>query len=190
MKKVWVVVVLLLLFVVGFLVLNKKKSATSEPADSTLATSAGGTNSLAPSVSAQNQTVLAASTSTTNNSTVATKTLASNITTNAPELIETNSLPPATVLDNTRVILHNYQSRFGENPVGDNAEITAALTGNNPKQVNFIAPESGLRLNDKGELIDGWGTPFFFHALSGKLMEIRSAGPDRKMWTLDDLVTR
>ena len=101
-----------------------------------------------------------------------------------------SSLPPLTVLDNARVVMHNYAGVFGENPVGDNSEITAALMGKNPKQVNFISEESGLRVNDKGELIDAWGTPFFFHQLSGKVMEIRSAGEDKKMWTFDDQVTR
>lgn len=88
------------------------------------------------------------------------------------------------------MVIHNYQERFGENPVGNNAEITAALMGNNPKQLNFITAESGLRVNSKGELIDAWGTPFFFHQISGKLMEIHSAGQDRIMWTPDDQVAR
>jgi hypothetical protein len=99
-------------------------------------------------------------------------------------------LPPTTVLDNARVVMHNYQSAFGENPVGDNAEITAALMGKNPKQINFIREDTGLRVNEKGELLDGYGTPFFFHQISGKLMEIHSAGMDRKLWTFDDQVTR
>ncbi len=100
------------------------------------------------------------------------------------------ALPPLTILDNARVMIYNYHDRFGENPVGDNSEITAALLGKNPKQVTFITEESGLHTNDKGELLDGWGTPFFFHQVSSKEMEIRSAGEDRKLWTFDDLVTR
>ena len=102
----------------------------------------------------------------------------------------TPALPPTTVLDNARVLMHNYAAQFGENPVGDNAEITAALTGKNPKQVNFLREDSGLRVNDKGELLDAWGTPFFFHQLAADRMEIRSAGEDKKLWTLDDQVTR
>ena len=47
-----------------------------------------------------------------------------------------------------------------------------------------------MRINARGELIDNWGTPFFFHQVSGTEMEIRSAGPDMKMWTADDLVTK
>jgi len=108
----------------------------------------------------------------------------------APAALPVSSLPPMTVLDNARVIMKNYGSAFGENPVGTNPEITEALMGKNPKQINFITPESGLRVNDRGEMVDAWGTPFFFHQLSGQEMEIRSAGEDRKMWTRDDLVAK
>jgi cytoskeletal protein RodZ len=98
-------------------------------------------------------------------------------------------LPPLTVLDKARVVIHNYHAAFGQNPVGTNPEITAALMGKNPKQINFVA-DSGLRVNDKGEMVDAYGTPFFFHQISGQEMEIRSAGEDRAMWTYDDLVTK
>jgi len=79
---------------------------------------------------------------------------------------------------------------FGGNPVGNNSEITKALNGANPKQANFIKPEAGMHINGNGELVDSWGTPFFFHQLSATEMEIRSAGPDRTMWTSDDLVIK
>ena len=75
-------------------------------------------------------------------------------------------------------------------PSARNPEITAALMGDNPKHINFVTPDSGLRVNEKGEMLDAWGTPLFFHQISGHEMEIRSAGEDRKMWTFDDLVTR
>jgi hypothetical protein len=88
------------------------------------------------------------------------------------------------------VAIHNYAAAFGENPVGTNPEITAALMGKNPKQINFITAESGLRVDANGALLDGFGTPFFFHQISGHEMEIRSAGEDRKMWTFDDVVAR
>jgi hypothetical protein len=107
-----------------------------------------------------------------------------------PAAGEVQNLPPLTVLDKARVAIHNYNSAFGENPVGTNPEITAALMGKNPKQINFITSDSGLRVNANGEMVDAYGTPFFFHQLSGQEMEIRSAGEDRKMWTFDDQVTR
>jgi hypothetical protein len=89
-----------------------------------------------------------------------------------------------------RTAIRSYGSMFHENPVGTNPEITAALNGGNPREVKFIDEQSGLRINKNGELVDYWGTPFFFHQLSATEMEIRSAGPDRKMWTSDDLLIK
>jgi len=105
------------------------------------------------------------------------------------ETNESANLSPEIVLDKARVVMHNYRAAFGEDPVGTNPEITAALMGKNPKQINFVA-DSGLRVNEKGEMLDAYGTPFFFHQISGQEMEIRSAGPDKVMWSSDDLVTR
>jgi hypothetical protein len=86
-------------------------------------------------------------------------------------------------------ILLAWQTNFHEqgNPVGDNAAITAALSGTNPLNFQFIRRDHPA-INAHGELCDRWGTPFFFHALSGTRMELRSAGPDRQMYTDDDLV--
>jgi hypothetical protein len=107
-----------------------------------------------------------------------------------PATVPIEKLPPETVLQNVRRAVHQYGQMFGGDPVGTNPEITAALQGNNPKKINFLAGQDGMRVNDKGELVDVWGTPYFFHQISGSEMEIHSAGPDRQMWTSDDLVTR
>lgn len=106
-----------------------------------------------------------------------------------PDTSESTNLPPATILENMRTTIHQYGAAFGENPVGNNPEITAALHGENAKQIDFLK-QDGNRVNAKGELVDAWGTPYFFHQLSAKEMQIRSAGPDRVMYTGDDLVTR
>jgi hypothetical protein len=99
-------------------------------------------------------------------------------------------LKPGIVLENMRMVFRQCSSRFGGNPVGTNPEITRFLNGQNPGHVVFLQPEDGLRINEHGELVDNWNTPFFFHQLSRDLMEIHSAGPDRKMWTSDDLVIK
>lgn len=70
-------------------------------------------------------------------------------------------------------------------PIGDNREITAALTGANSLGYAFVPPDHPA-LNARGELCDRWGTPFRFHVLSRMQMEIRSAGPDRRFGTADD----
>ena len=85
-------------------------------------------------------------------------------------------------------IFQQYRSAIhGDDPVGDNIDITAALTGHNKLGFAFI-PRNHPAIDARGELCDRWGAPFFFHQLSGSQMEIRSAGPDRKLWTADDEV--
>jgi hypothetical protein len=73
------------------------------------------------------------------------------------------------------------------NPIGENREITATLKGRNKLGFEFL-PADNPAINSKGELCDRWGTPYFFHQMSGEKMEIRSAGPDRTLWTADDAV--
>ena len=197
MKNLAVVLVLVLVLALGILALLVfgTKSATqsvSVPATNTYTPTAenNSTPSNPPPASANElpSSILNSPSSTSSAATAPTHPSLQNAPAEPPPVAV--PLPPLTILDNARVMIHNYHARFGENPVGDNSEITAALLGKNPKQVTFITEESGLRTNDKGELLDGWGTPFFFHQVSSKEMEIRSAGEDRKLWTFDDLVTR
>jgi hypothetical protein len=92
-------------------------------------------------------------------------------------------------LDIVRQIFEAWQSNFPRegNPVGENAEITSALMGENRLGLALI-PKDHRAVNSRGELCDRWGTPFRFHQLSGSRMEIRSAGPDQKFLTDDDAV--
>jgi hypothetical protein len=80
-------------------------------------------------------------------------------------------------------MLRDYRAALGENPVGTNAEITKALLGANSRNSNFISEEARV---SNGRLVDHWNHPYFFHQLSRSQMQIRSAGPDGKMWTADD----
>jgi hypothetical protein len=91
-------------------------------------------------------------------------------------------------LDKLSLSLRDYRTLMAQNPVGTNAEITKALKGGNPKGAQ-LAPEDG-RVNAKGEMVDRWGTPYFFHQMSATSMEVHSAGPDHKMGTDDDIVLR
>lgn len=86
-------------------------------------------------------------------------------------------------------VLQAWRSNFraAGNPVGDNIEITAALAGGNDVGVAFI-PRDHTAINQRGQLCDRWGTPFFFHQIAGDQMELRSAGPDRRLYTEDDAV--
>ncbi|MCX6856145.1 MAG: hypothetical protein NTV80_14705 [Verrucomicrobia bacterium] len=85
--------------------------------------------------------------------------------------------------------LRNYGHRFGGNPVGSNAEITASLNGQNPVKAKYL-PQEHTHLSPKGELLDEWGTPYFFHQQSAHETVIRSAGPDRKLNTVDDITAK
>lgn len=100
---------------------------------------------------------------------------------------ETHNAEARHDLDQVKIMLRDYRSVIGENPVGTNAEIMAAINGGNPRQAR-LGPPDGQGLNGKGELVDRWGTPYFFHQLDAQHMEIHSAGPDRIMGTADDIV--
>lgn len=100
--------------------------------------------------------------------------------------------PPNPLREEAEAIALNLRSfgqRFGGNPVGTNAEIVKTLNGGNPQGVRYL-PQESLRLNDQGELLDSFGTPYFFHQLSSTEMEIRSAGPDKTLWTQDDIAVK
>ena len=92
-------------------------------------------------------------------------------------------------LEGVRFMLRDFRTRMGGNPVGSNAEIMRQVMGGNSAGAR-LGPPAGQSLNESGELLDRWGTPYFFHQLSRSSMEIRSAGPDRRLWTADDLVTK
>ncbi len=92
-------------------------------------------------------------------------------------------------LDNVQFMLRDFRALTHGNPEGTNAEIMKSVMGGNGNQVR-LGPPQGQTLNEQGELVDRWGTPYFFHQLSKDEMEIRSAGPDRKMWTTDDVVMK
>ena len=97
------------------------------------------------------------------------------------------SKDPRKDLEIVSLILSNYRSLFKVNPVGvENFEFTDALTGDNPKRVNFLDPNSSA-LSGENELIDRWGSPIVFHPISGSVMELRSLGPDKILWTDDDI---
>jgi hypothetical protein len=85
--------------------------------------------------------------------------------------------------------LRQFSLRFGGNPVGNNAEIVKELDGGNPAGARYL-PAELMRLNDQGELIDRWGTPYFFHQESKDRIEVRSAGPDKVLWNGDDIVEK
>ena len=117
---------------------------------------------------------------------------------NTPDVPPPPAEPPKPISDRKKFteemrpllfMLRDYRTLMNGNPVGSNAEIMKSLMGGNPKRAR-LGPPPGFELNGDGELIDHWGTPFFFHQQSATEMEIHSAGPDKVMWTTDDIVIR
>lgn len=70
-------------------------------------------------------------------------------------------------------------------PLGDNRDITRALTGGNRRGLALV-PTNDTAFRD-GQLVDPWGTPYWFHPRAPDVIEIVSAGPDRKLFTGDDV---
>lgn len=95
--------------------------------------------------------------------------------------------------DDLRIVgalLRNYlQAVAGPDapPLGFNEEIVRALGGANPLRLVFV-PWDHPAIDPQGRLCDRWGTPYFFHPLSATIIDVRTAGPDRKLFTADDLV--
>lgn len=87
------------------------------------------------------------------------------------------------ILGNAMLLLKDFHSR----PLADNADFVAVLQGSNPHQVAWIRPGHPM-VSESGELLDRWGQPVFFHRESAEHASLRSAGPDRVMWTEDDVV--
>ncbi len=110
--------------------------------------------------------------------------------THYPPLDQLNQ-PGQTVSNDLRILralFFHYQIAVKDpsgNPTGTHEEIVRALQGRNRARLAFV-PARHPALNAQGQLVDRWGTPYFFHALSSTRMEIRSAGPDQKMFTPDD----
>lgn len=79
--------------------------------------------------------------------------------------------------------LHNRQGT----PLGDDIDLARALTGRNPMRQVFLPPGHPA-LGTGGHIIDRWGTPYHLHPRGNGAFEVRSAGPDRQLYTADDLV--
>jgi hypothetical protein len=86
--------------------------------------------------------------------------------------------------------LQQYREFVGSYPTGNNLGISRALLGRTDKKVLILAVRKS-DMNDKGEILDPWGTPLRFYFSDNEVM-IRSAGPN-KAWedsnvaTADDL---
>ncbi len=86
------------------------------------------------------------------------------------------------------VMLDAWRRATGRFPVAeDNAGLMRQLTARSGNRPPLLPPDHP-RLNARGELLDPWDTPYFFHHIAAQHLEVRSAGPDRTFYTDDDIV--
>jgi hypothetical protein len=81
--------------------------------------------------------------------------------------------------DNLILGMQQYREFVGSYPTGNNATIAKALLGQSEKKVLILSVRKS-DMNDKGEILDPWGTPIQIYFSHNEVM-IRSAGPN-KVW--------
>ena len=89
----------------------------------------------------------------------------------------------AMVLDFLTAVKEPYRP-----PLGINEDFARALTGGNRFGDVFIASNHPA-VNAAGQLVDRWDTPYHFHPRAPDAIDVRSAGPDRILFTPDDVVS-
>ena len=110
-------------------------------------------------------------------------------------ILQNYALPHTRPQEDLDSLSHTFSNLFllikGDAPfhLGANEEFAAALRGKNRTQLPFVSAGHPA-FNSLGQLVDRWGSPLHFHVESHDRIEIRSAGPDRQMWTEDDLHRR
>jgi len=101
----------------------------------------------------------------------------------------TAAIPPERELEILLEIVEAYRRNAGSFPIAeDNRGVMKVLIGGSQQSHQGVFPRNHPRLNASGELIDGWGTPYFFHHISRHQIELRSAGPDGEFYSPDDIV--
>ncbi|YCM44125.1 hypothetical protein V2O64_22715 [Verrucomicrobiaceae bacterium 227] len=86
------------------------------------------------------------------------------------------------LIDSAFLLIKNRDTR----EYATNRDLVIFLQGHNAYQSAYLGPRSPA-LNGEGQLVDRWDTPIIVHPVSQKILELRSAGPDQKPYTDDDL---
>ena len=75
--------------------------------------------------------------------------------------------------------LLEYRQEFGRFPEGQGGEIISALRGKNERGKTFLVLNENSAVNELGEMLDPWGTPFrITFAADATVPKIHSAGPN------------
>ncbi|MES2507286.1 MAG: hypothetical protein V4599_11305 [Verrucomicrobiota bacterium] len=93
--------------------------------------------------------------------------------------------PPERELEIIQELISLHQRGLGNGTFGDNGDVTRSLIGESGK--GAWLPRQSPRIRD-GLLLDRWGSPYWFHPNSGNQIEIRSAGPDKDLFSPDDII--
>lgn len=72
-------------------------------------------------------------------------------------------------------------------PIGGNADLAAALKGENPNREVFVRGSHAI-FSPEGLIKDRWGSPLIVHPEAWRQLELRAAGPDKVPYTADDLI--
>lgn len=117
----------------------------------------------------------------------------SRLTTAAESLLAGYADPASPPLDDLKKIHRVATGYFSvvkdsaKHPIGGNADLAAALRGENSNREVFLPADHPVFSAD-GLLLDRWGSPLVVHPQAWRELELRSAGPDRQPYTDDDLV--
>jgi len=105
------------------------------------------------------------------------------------EFLRDMTQPESKAIEHLHIVLNQIRAVYGgEYPTTDgNIEMANALLGKNKRALAFF-PQAHPRLNSDGELIDKYGSAYYFHFHSAKNLYIRSYGPDKEPYTEDDIV--
>lgn len=78
-----------------------------------------------------------------------------------------------------------YQNEFSTPPSGTEREIVKVLSQTKIDGFNLLVVRPDQK-NERGDFVDPWKTPYRI-TTSGTNIEVRSAGPDGKFGTPDDI---
>lgn len=86
-------------------------------------------------------------------------------------------------------VLSNFlltHKNASDRPLSANEEWSATLLGKRPSSPAWLSENAPL-FDEKKRLIDRWQSPLHFHAIGRQQWEVRSPGPDKILFTNDDL---
>jgi len=174
MKRLWLVLIFLPVLMIGLFLLTQMRWKWSKP----VKPSSPATESVASNVIVETipmQPLVGES-----NNRIGVTILSGYADTNSPP--ENDLTLMSHLMETSLLLLKSAANR----PLSAN-EDWANLFRRKNSALEELLPAQHRALNTNGQLIDRWQTPLIFHALGGGRYEIRSAGPDREMWTADDI---